>query len=185
MFGKFIFPGTSREPGENDESTVQEPEENDEPTANYRQLRENCWRDRKIFLPTWKRTKIQTNTVPIEPQTCSLKKPLEMVSSELSANPVLITRTSCSWTKCSQVSPLLGEIKIYAHGVFCRKFNCIQFLLEAFFNTIGAFGSIQFPKWANFFIPVHYLKNGKFLVPRSSTSGGNKDMRPLSFLDEI
>ncbi len=35
----------------------------------YRQLRENCWCDRKILPQTWKRTKIQTNTVPTEPQT--------------------------------------------------------------------------------------------------------------------
>ncbi len=33
------------------------------------QFRENCWRDRKIFPRTWKRTKIQTNTLPIEPRT--------------------------------------------------------------------------------------------------------------------
>ncbi len=33
-----------------------------------RPLRENCWQDRKIFPRTWKRTKIQTNTVPPKPQ---------------------------------------------------------------------------------------------------------------------
>ncbi len=33
-----------------------------------RQLRENCWRDRKIFPRTWKRKKIQMNMVPAEPQ---------------------------------------------------------------------------------------------------------------------
>ncbi len=58
MFGKFIFPPTSYKP-----------EETDEPTANYRQLRENCWCHRKIFLWTWKRTKIQTNIIPTELQT--------------------------------------------------------------------------------------------------------------------
>ncbi len=35
----------------------------------HQQLSKNCWRDRKIFPRTWKRTKIQTNTVPTEPQT--------------------------------------------------------------------------------------------------------------------
>ncbi len=55
LFDKFILPRTSCEA-----------EENDEPTANYRQLHETCRRDRKIFLRTWKRTKIQTKTVPTE-----------------------------------------------------------------------------------------------------------------------
>ncbi len=50
---KLIFPRTSREPGE----------------SNNWQLRKNCWRHRKIFLQTWKRTKIQTNTVPTELRT--------------------------------------------------------------------------------------------------------------------
>ncbi len=35
----------------------------------HRKLRENCWRDRKIFPQIWKRIKIQTNTVPTEPRT--------------------------------------------------------------------------------------------------------------------
>ncbi len=56
MFKEFIFPQTSCELGENDELT-----------ANYRQLHENCWRDRKIFLRTQKRTKFQTNAVPTKP----------------------------------------------------------------------------------------------------------------------
>ncbi len=34
-----------------------------------RQLRENCWEDRKIFLGTRKRTKIQMDTVPTESRT--------------------------------------------------------------------------------------------------------------------
>ncbi len=55
MFGKFIFPLTSCELGEGDK-----------PTMNYQQLCENCWQHRKIFLRTWKRTKIWTNTVPTE-----------------------------------------------------------------------------------------------------------------------
>ncbi len=55
MFGKFIFPQTSVEPGENEEPTAW-------------QSRENCWLDRKIYPRTWKRTKMQTNTVLTEPQ---------------------------------------------------------------------------------------------------------------------
>ncbi len=43
MFEKFIFPWTSCELGESDN-----------PTANYWQLRENCWRRRKIFLRTYR-----------------------------------------------------------------------------------------------------------------------------------
>ncbi len=57
-FGKFIFPRTSCEQEESEEST-----------PNYRQLRENCWRHREIFLQTWKRTKTQTNIIPTEQQT--------------------------------------------------------------------------------------------------------------------
>ncbi len=54
---KVIFPRISCKPGENDK-----------PTANYWQLHENCLRDRKMFLRTWKRTKIQTIAVPTEPR---------------------------------------------------------------------------------------------------------------------
>ncbi len=41
------------------------------------------------------------------------------------------------------IAPLLGKINTYAHWVFCWKFNFIQFLFEAFFNTINNFGSLQ------------------------------------------
>ncbi len=41
-----------------------------------RQLRENCWRDRKIFPRTWKRTKFRQRQYPLshEHPLCSLKK---------------------------------------------------------------------------------------------------------------
>ncbi len=63
--------------------------EKGEPTANYPQLRENCRRYKKIFLRTWKRTKIQTNTVLAEPRTSIVfveKNRLETVRDELLAN---------------------------------------------------------------------------------------------------
>ncbi len=74
MFGKFIFPWTCGEPGKL--------------TNQLRWwLRENCWRDRKIFPRTWKRTKMQTNTVP---PLCSSKKltgdGLQQTVRELSTN---------------------------------------------------------------------------------------------------
>ncbi len=67
-----------------------------------RQLCENCWRDRKIFPQTWKITKIQTNTVPTEPQTSFVfvKKPTgdgsQRTVCKQFTNNVLIMR-------CSQV----------------------------------------------------------------------------------
>ncbi len=66
-----------------------------------RQFCENCWRNRKIFSQTWKRTKIQTNTVPIEPPTSFVfveKTDWRWFGNELFANPVLITRISYSRT---------------------------------------------------------------------------------------
>ncbi len=80
------------------------------------------------------------------------------------------------------LAPLLRKIKTCAYRVFCRKFNFIKFLFEAFFNTVDTVGSVQLPKWTNFSIPARYLKNGKFLVPPTSIPGGDKDMRLLSFL---
>ncbi len=43
----------------------------------------------------------------------------------------------------SSLAPLLGEMEIRVYRVFCRKFNFIQFLFEAFFDNIGTFGSVQ------------------------------------------
>ncbi len=66
------------------------------------QLHENYWQGRKIVPRTWKRTKIQTNTVPTEPQkSFSFIEKLTGECSQWTAckqfmNPVLITRTSCS-----------------------------------------------------------------------------------------
>ncbi len=48
------------------------------------------------------------------------------------------------------LAPLLREIKTCAQGVFCCKSHFIQFLFEAFFNTIDNFGSLQHPKEPTF-----------------------------------
>ncbi len=68
-------------------------------------LHENCWRDRKIFPRTWKRTKILTNIVPTEPRTSFVfvEKPTGDGSQEAVrkqfANPVVITRCSQVYTQ--------------------------------------------------------------------------------------
>ncbi len=36
-----------------------------------------------------------------------------------------------------------GEIEIYTHWIFCRKFNFRQLLFEAFFDILGTFGSVH------------------------------------------
>ncbi len=41
------------------------------------------------------------------------------------------------------ITPLLGEMKICVHHVFCRKFNFEQLLHEALFDIIGTLGSVQ------------------------------------------
>ncbi len=51
--------------------------------------------------------------------------------------------------------PLLGETKTWVHQVFCRKFNFIQFLFEAFSNTIGNCCSIQ--PWSEATFPFQYI----------------------------
>ncbi len=40
------------------------------------------------------------------------------------------------------LSPLLGDIKVCIHWVFCTKFNFRQLLFEVFFDIIGIFCSI-------------------------------------------
>ncbi len=76
-----------------------------------------------------------------------------------------------------------GEIEMCVHWVFCRKFDLIQFLFEAFFNIIGTFGSGQFKSEPTFPFQyiIKYLRNSKFLTLHSSTSGGDRDMRPPNF----
>ncbi len=67
------------------------------------------------------------------------------------------------------LAPLLGEIEICLHWVFCRKFNLKQLLFAAFFYIIGTFCSVPprsdctFPfqcilsKMANFWCPMALL----------------------------
>ncbi len=57
------------------------------------QLRETCWRGRKIFPRTWKRTKILTNTVFTERRTSFVFN--EKNSSTNCSRTLLVTRTSC------------------------------------------------------------------------------------------
>ncbi len=66
MFGKFIFPRTSCEQGENDE-----------PTANYWQLRENSWDIEKSSCESGREQKFRRTPYPLscEQPLCSLKKP--------------------------------------------------------------------------------------------------------------
>ncbi len=44
---------------------------------------------------------------------------------------------------CSLLALLLKEIDICAHRGFCMKFVFGQLLMEAFFDIIGTFGTIQ------------------------------------------
>ncbi len=54
----------------------------------------------------------------------------------------------------SPLLPLLGELDIRVHWVFCRKFNSEQFLCEAFLCIIGIFGSIQYFIWSKGLINI-------------------------------
>ncbi len=68
----------------------------------------------------------------------------------------------------------------------CTKFNSTQSLLKQFFYIIGDFGSLQ-PKNESTF-PFQYniiFKTYQSLKPPSSTPGGDRDVRPLTFLYEV
>ncbi len=43
----------------------------------------------------------------------------------------------------SLLTPLLWEIDICAHGLFCTKFNAQQLLCEAFLEVLHIFGSVE------------------------------------------
>ncbi len=43
----------------------------------------------------------------------------------------------------SPLAPLLEEIDMCVHYLFCRKFNAQQLLFEAFSDIIGNFGSLE------------------------------------------
>ncbi len=69
---------------------------------------------------------------------------------------------------------------------FCMKFNFAQLLFEQFFDIIDNFGSLQ-PKNESTF-PFQYIiifETYRSFEPLSSTPGGDRDVRPLTFLYEI
>ncbi len=78
------------------------------------------------------------------------------------------------------------EIKKPVHWVFCGKFNSEQLLFEAFFDIIRVVWSIQLLSEPTF--PFDYIiryQKWKYSESPSSTAGGDRDTRPLSFLWEI
>ncbi len=82
----------------------------------------------------------------------------------------------------SPIAPLLEEIDICAHWVFCRKFNSEELLFETFLDINNIFGSIQPCSASTFqFQYIIIFQTGKTLEPPSSTSGEDIHMRPLFF----
>ncbi len=71
-----------------------------------------------------------------------------------------------------------------------KDMRLVSFLYKIKFCTIFVWSIFPYNRyfwqhsalyWTYFSIPEHYLKNGESLVPRRSTPGEDKDMRPLSF----
>ncbi len=72
-------------------------------------------------------------------------------------------------------APLVGEIDIYIHGLFCTKFNSKQLLFEQFFDIIGNFGSIQSGKESIFLFQYNIIfETYQFFEPPSSTPGRDR-----------
>ncbi len=66
---------------------------------------------------------------------------------------------------------------------FCEKFNAHKLLIEGFFNIMLIFGSIL-PE-SEFTFPFQYntiFETYQFLEPHSSSPGGDRHGRPLTFV---
>ncbi len=113
-----------------------------------RQLHENYWQDKKIFQRIWKRTKIQTNTVPTEPRTSF----------------VFVEKTDRRWfaTNCSQTvrEPQTNYTNIvfrswFVNKIFANVYTALHSLLHRqFIND-------EFRLW-NYFL---LLKNEQHFAP--------------------
>ncbi len=80
----------------------------------------------------------------------------------------------------------MGEIDICAYGLFCAKFDSKQLLFEQFFDIIGNFSSVQSENEPTF--PFQYsiiFETYQSFKTPSSTPGGDRHVRPLTFLYEI
>ncbi len=91
-----------------------------------------------------------------------------------------------TWQSLEPLAPLLGEIDMRTHWVFCGKLNNQQLLLAMFFWFNRYFLQHSVLKWIYF--PNQYIiifQTWKCLEPPSSTPWGDRLMRPLSFLYQI
>ncbi len=84
------------------------------------------------------------------------------------------------------LAPLLGEIDIWARGLFCTKFDSKQLLFEAFFHKMRIFGSIEPQSESNFpFLKIIRFQTYWSLEPSISPCGGSRHMRLRTFLYKI
>ncbi len=90
----------------------------------HQQLRENCSQNRKIFLQTLKRTKIQTNTVPTEPQTSFVF--IEKTNRRWFATNCL--QTVCKLILIEQTSCLRTVHKLHT---MCLRTKCLQVYIRS------------------------------------------------------
>ncbi len=79
-------------------------------------------------------------------------------------------------------APLVGEIDICAHGLFCTKLNSTQLLFEQFFYIIGNLCSVQpenestFPFQYNIIFETYQSFKSPISIP-----GGDRHVTPLLF----
>ncbi len=75
---------------------------------------------------------------------------------------------------------------MYAHRLFCTKFNSEQPLFEQFFHIMRIFGSVQFESEPTF--PLQYniiFETYQSFEPSSTYPGGDRHVRSQTFLYEI
>ncbi len=69
---------------------------------------------------------------------------------------------------------------------FCKKFNSQQLLFEQFFDIIGNFGSLHPKNESIFLFQCNIIfETYQYIEPPSSTPGGGRAVRPMTFLYEI